>query len=163
MPARAAGSAPGAPKPGDVDANRVITLTDAAVLAGCSRKSLERRVERGSLSATTDAAGRRAVSVAELLRSGLVCVAPAGADGGADPRRIAEAEADAHALRAALAATEAALARSRDEVELLRRRVMDAEARAAVAEDDLTRVLLQPAAPHRQSRSIRTRLRAASA
>lgn len=120
----------------------MITLTDAAVLAGCSRKSLERRVERGSLSVTRDAEGRRAVRVADLLAAGLVCLMPAGADAGTDPRRVAEAEAEAHAARTALAATESALRRARDEVTTLRRRVLEAEARAAVAEDDLTSVLL---------------------
>ena len=32
----------------------MITLTDAALMAGCSRKSLERRVERGSLAVVPD-------------------------------------------------------------------------------------------------------------
>lgn len=138
----------------------MITLADAAALAGCSRKSLERRVERGSLGVTMDHRGRRAVRVADLLRAGLLSVVPTGAEAGGDPRRIAEAVADADALRAALAATEAALARSRDEVHLLRQRVMDAEARAAVAEDDLTRVLLDDPSP---ARGRRTRLRPATA
>ena len=140
----------------------MITLTDAAALAGCSRKSLERRVERGSLPIATDPRGRRAVRVADLLRAGLVSVVPAGAEAGSDPHRMAEAVAEAHALRAALAATEAALARSRDEAAMLRQRVMDAEARAAVAEDDLTRVLLDSPAPA-PARSRRTRLRPATA
>lgn len=138
----------------------MITLTDAAVLAGCSRKSLERRVERGSLAVTLDADGKRAVRVSDLLRAGLVCVMPAGAEAGMDPRRIAEAEAEAEAARIALAATEAALRRARDEVTTLRQRVMDAEARAAVAEGDLTQVLLGHAPePQRPARASRARLR----
>ena len=134
----------------------MITLTDAALMAGCSRKSLERRVERGSLAVVPDDEGRRAVRVADLLRAGLV---PAGTEAGIDPRRVAEAEAEAEALRAALSATEGALRRSRDEVAALRQRVMDAEARAAVAEDDLTRVLLGRDEPARPARG-RLRLRA---
>lgn len=146
-----------------MDADRLIALTDAAALAGCSRKSLERRVERGSLPVSVDAEGRRAVRVADLLRAGLVTVVPAGSDSGADPRRVADAEAEAQALRVALAATEAALARSRDEAQMLRQRVMDAEARAAVAEDDLTRLLLDAAPPVRAPRGGRARLRTATA
>lgn len=138
----------------------MITLTDAAVLAGCSRKSLERRVERGSLTVTLDADGKRAVRVGDLLRAGLVCVMPAGAEAGMDPRRIAEAEAEAEAARIALSATEAALRRARDEVTVLRQRVMDAEARAAVAEGDLTKVLLgHDPEPPRPTRTSRARLR----
>jgi predicted nucleotidyltransferase len=111
-----------------VDPYRVITLTDAAVLAGCSRKSLERRVERGSIAVTLDDEGKRAVRVSDLLR--------------------------------ALSATEAALRRARDEVAALRQRVMDAEARAAVAEGDLTTVLLgQEPGSRRPSRASRGRLR----
>jgi hypothetical protein len=143
----------------DVDPDRVITLTDAALMAGCSRKSLERRVERGSLAVVPDDDGRRAVRVADLLRAGLVSVVPAGTEAGIDPRRVAEAESEAEALRAALSATEGALRRSRDEVAALRQRVMDAEARAAVAEDDLTRVLLGREEPARPTRG-RLRLRA---
>jgi hypothetical protein len=143
-----------------VDPDRVITLTDAAVLAGCSRKSLERRVERGSIAVTLDDEGKRAVRVSDLLRAGLVCVMPAGAEAGMDPRRIAEAEAEAEAARIALSATEAALRRARDEVAALRQRVMDAEARAAVAEGDLTTVLLgQEPGSRRPSRASRGRLR----
>ncbi|MBL6633667.1 MAG: hypothetical protein ISP32_04635 [Thermoleophilia bacterium] len=146
-----------------MDVDRLVSLTAAAALAGCSRKSLERRVERGSLPMVIDPQGRRAVRVADLLRAGLVAVMPAGAEAGADPRRVAEAEAEADALRAALAATESALARSRGEVQMLRQRVMDAEARAAVAEDDLTRVLMDAAAPARAARGRRARLRPATA
>ncbi|MGB0614199.1 MAG: hypothetical protein ACPGN4_08650, partial [Miltoncostaeaceae bacterium] len=59
-----------------------------------------------------------------------------------DPREVADAVSEARAMQAALDATEAALARAREEVSLLRRRVMDAEARAAVAEEDLNRLVL---------------------
>ena len=117
-------------------------LTDAARLAGCSRKSLERRVERGSLTADLDADGRRAVRAVDLLRAGLVSLAPARSSAGVDPREVADAVSEARAVQAALDATEAALARAREEVSLLRRRVMDAETRAAVAEEDLNRLVL---------------------
>ena len=117
-------------------------LTDAARLAGCSRKSLERRVERGSLPADLDADGRRAVRAVDLLRAGLVPLAPARSSAGVDPREVADAVSEARAVQAALDATEAALARAREEVSLLRRRVMDAETRAAVAEEDLNRLVL---------------------
>lgn len=137
----------------------MISLTDAALLAGCSRKSLERRVERGTLDATHDDDGRRAVRVADLLRAGLVVPVPAGADGGVDPRRLADARAEAEALQSALAATEAALVRSRDEAGLLRQRVMDAESRAAMAEDELTRVLLGAERTERRGRRGNLRLR----
>ena len=117
-------------------------LTDAARLAGCSRKSLERRVERGSLTADLDADGRRAVRAVDLLRAGLVSLAPARSQAGVDPREVADAVSEARAMQAALDATEAALARAREEVSMLRQRVMDAEARAAVAEEDLNRLVL---------------------
>jgi hypothetical protein len=125
-----------------VDPDRLMPLTDAARLAGCSRKSLERRVERGSLPADLDADGRRAVRAVDLLRAGLVSLAPVRSQAGVDPREMADAVSEARAMQAALDATEAALARAREEVLLLRRRVMDAEARAAVAEEDLTRLVL---------------------
>lgn len=137
----------------------MISLTDAALLAGCSRKSLERRVERGTIEATHDAGGRRAVRVADLMRAGLVVPVPAGADGGVHPRRLADARAEAEALQSALAATEAALARARDEAVLLRQRVMDAESRAAMAEDELTRVLLGAGRDARRGRRGSLRLR----
>lgn len=137
----------------------MISLTDAALLAGCSRKSLERRVERGTIAATHDSDGRRAVRVADLMRAGLVVPVPAGADGGVDPRRLADARAEAGALTSALAATEAALVRAREESSLLRQRVMDAEARAAMAEDELTRVLLGAERDSRRGRRAALRLR----
>ncbi len=120
----------------------MITLTEAAVLADCSRKSLERRVERGSLAVTHDGVGRRAVRLGDLMRCGLVGVVAAGAGGRSESRRDADAEAGAEAMRAALAATDTALRRMRDEVAALRERVRDAETRAAMAEDDLTHILL---------------------
>lgn len=125
-----------------MDPDRIISLTDAAVLVGCSRKALERRAERGSLGVTRDRAGHRAVRVSDLIRSGLVDVVSARAVSGIDPARMAEAQAEAEALRAALAATESALRRARDETRVLRTRALDSEARAALAEEDLTRVLL---------------------
>lgn len=137
----------------------MISLTDAALLAGCSRKSLERRVERGTLHATHDADGRRAVRVSDLMRAGLVVPLPAGAGGGVERRRLADGRAEAEALQSALAATEAALARSRDEAGLLRQRVMDAESRAAVAEHELTRVLLGAERTARRGRRGNLRLR----
>ncbi|MEO2058353.1 MAG: hypothetical protein ABGX38_05825, partial [Thermoleophilia bacterium] len=89
-----------------------------------------------------DADGRRAVRAVDLLRAGLVSLAPARSQAGVDPREVADAVSEARAMQAALDATEAALARAREEVSLLRRRVMDAEARAAVAEEDLNRLVL---------------------
>lgn len=138
-------------------------LTDAALLVGCSRKSLERRVERGSLPIVAGGDGRRAVRLADLLRAGLVTVVPAQAAGGVDPARVADAEGEAEALRAALAATESALARARDEVAALRRRAMDADTRAAMAEADLTRMLVGDVAPLPADAQRRTRLRLRSA
>ncbi len=91
-----------------MDPDRTLTLTDAATLAGCSRKALERRVERGSLVATRDDDGQRRVRVADLLRAGLVTLTPACVEPGAAPERMAEAESEVEALRTALVATEAA-------------------------------------------------------
>lgn len=142
-----------------MDPDRIIPLTDAALLAGCSRKSLERRVERGSLAVTHDPGGRRAVRVADLMRAGIVSLVPVGAESGVHMTRIAEIEAEAEALRTALAATEAGLARARDEVRLLRRRVTTADTRAALAEDELTRVLLAVPVPPAQKAQRRGRLR----
>lgn len=144
-----------------MDPDRIVTLTDAALLAGCSRKSLERRVERGSLAVTNDAEGRRAVRIADLMRAGVVALVPAAAEPGVDALRVAEAEGEAAALRAALAATEGALRRARDEAQILRRRATDADARAAVAEDELTRLLLgsAPEAVRQEPRRGRLRLR----
>ena len=63
-------------------------------------------------------------------------------------------------FRSALSATETALRRARDEVAILRRRAMDAEARAAVAEADLTQVLVATGdESQRPQRSARGRLR----
>jgi hypothetical protein len=144
-----------------MDPDRTLTLTDAATLAGCSRKALERRVERGSLVATRDDDGQRRVRVADLLRAGLVTLAPACVEPGAAPERIAEAESEVEALRTALVATEAALRRARDEMRTVRTALMDAEARATVAEQDLTRVLVGEAPVREAGRRGRLRLRTA--
>ncbi len=98
--------------------------------------------------------------MADLMRAGLVVPVPVGAEGGVDPRRLADARAEAEALQSALAATEAALARARDEAGMLRQRVMDAESRAAMAEDELTRVLLGTERDMRRGRRGALRLRA---
>ncbi|MGB1627056.1 MAG: hypothetical protein ACPHET_04695 [Miltoncostaeaceae bacterium] len=89
-----------------MDPDRLMPLTDAARLARCSRKSLERRVERGSLPADLDADGRRAVRAVDLLRAGLVSLAPARSQAGVDPREVADAVSEARAMQAALDATE---------------------------------------------------------
>jgi hypothetical protein len=130
-----------------MDLDRLLTLTDAAMLAGCSRKALERRVERGSLHVSHGEDGQRAVRLADLMRSGLVALMPTCAPVGSAPARVEEAESELEALRAALTATEVALRRSREDMRIVRTRLMEAEARAAVAEDDLTRVLLNGVPP----------------
>ena len=139
----------------------MLTLTDAATLAGCSRKALERRVERGSLAAMRDDDGQRRVRVADLLRAGLVTLTPACAEPGAAPERIAEAESEVEALRTALVATEAALRRARDEMRTVKAALMDAEARATVAEQDLTRIVVGEAPVRESGRRGRLRLRTA--
>lgn len=139
----------------------MLTLTDAAGLAGCSRKALERRVERGSLTASRGDDGQRMVRVADLMRAGLVTLAPACTAPGSAPERMIEAESEAEALRTALAATEAALRRARDEMRTVRAALMDAESRAAVAEQDLTRMLLDEAPTREPARRGRLRLRTA--
>jgi hypothetical protein len=146
-----------------MDPDRMLTLTDAATLAGCSRKALERRVERGSLVATRDDDGQRRVRVADLLRAGLVTLTAACVEPGAAPERMAEAESEVEALRTALVATEAALRRARDEMRTVKAALMDAEARATVAEQDLTRVLVGevPAPVREPGRRGRLRLRTA--
>ncbi len=145
-----------------MDPDRLLTLTDAAMLAGCSRKALERRVERGSLHVSHCEDGQRAVRLADLMRSGLVTLMPACAPVGSAPARVEEAESEREALRTALTATEMALRRSREDMRIVRARLMEAEARAAVAEDDLTRVLLNgvpPAAVPMQPAARRGKLR----
>ena len=139
----------------------MLTLTDAATLAGCSRKALERRVERGSLVARRDDDGQRRVRLADLLRAGLVTLTPACADAGPAPVRMAEAEGEVDALRTALVATEAALRRSREEMRMLRAALLDAEARATMAEQDLTRVLVGETPVREPGRRGRLRLRTA--
>jgi len=139
----------------------MLTLTDAATLAGCSRKALERRVERGSLVARRDDDGQRRVRLADLLRAGLVTLTPACADTGPAPVRMAEAEGEVDALRTALVATEAALRRSREEMRMLRAALLDAEARATMAEQDLTRVLVGETPVREPGRRGRLRLRTA--
>jgi len=141
--------------------DRMLTLTDAATLAGCSRKALERRVERGSLAAQRDDDGQRRVRLADLLRAGLVTLTPACTDAGPAPLRMAEAQGEVDALRTALGATEAALRRSRDEIRTLRAALLDAEARATVAEQDLTRVLVGETPVREPGRRGRLRLRTA--
>ena len=128
-----AGSWKGAPdawrNSSPMDPDRLLTLTDAAMLAGCSRKALERRVERGSLHVIHGEDGQRAVRLADLMRSGLVALMPACAPVGSAPARVEEAESEREALRTALTATEAALRRSREDMRIVRTRLMEAEAR----------------------------------
>ena len=139
----------------------MLTLTDAATLAGCSRKALERRVERGSLVATRDTDGQRRVRAADLLRAGLVTLAPACVETGAAPERMAEAESEAEALRTALVATEAALRRARDEMRTVKATLLEAETRATLAEQDLTQVLVGETPVREPGRRGRLRLRTA--
>jgi hypothetical protein len=144
-----------------MDPDRMLTLTDAATLAGCSRKALERRVERGSLVATRDTDGQRRVRAADLLRAGLVTLAPACVETGAAPERMAEAESEAEALRTALVATEAALRRARDEMRTVKATLLEAETRATLAEQDLTQVLVGETPVRESGRRGRLRLRTA--
>lgn len=46
----------------------ILTITAAAQTAGIDRRTLQRAVKVGRISATVDASGRRGVDVAELLR-----------------------------------------------------------------------------------------------
>jgi hypothetical protein len=46
----------------------ILTLTEAAQLAGVSRRTLQRQISRGILSLSTDSDGARGVEVSELLR-----------------------------------------------------------------------------------------------
>ena len=74
---------------------------------------------------------------------------------------MAEAEHEVEALRTALVATEAALQRARDEMRTVRAAMLDAEARATVAEQDLTRVLVGDAPVREAGRRGRLHLRTA--
>ena len=118
---------------------RSLTLADAAAVCGTTKKALERRAERGTLEVGRRG-GVRVVEVAELIRVGLI--AP-GADVSVPrtsspmdrplavlARRVAEADEDMADLRAALASTEAALRRSRDEARMLRNRLASVTAAA---------------------------------
>ena len=111
---------------------RLLTLSDAAEVCGTTKKALERRAERGTL-AVEWRGGVRMVEVSELVRVGLVdagadVVAPVPGSSIERPlailaRRVAEADADLAEMRAALAATEAALRRAREEARMLRSRL----------------------------------------
>jgi DNA-binding transcriptional MerR regulator len=46
----------------------ILTLTEAAQLAGVSRRTLQRQISRGILSLSTDSNGVRGVEASELLR-----------------------------------------------------------------------------------------------
>ena len=46
----------------------LLSISAAALAAGIDRRTLQRAIKSGRLSATVDAAGRRGVDVAELLR-----------------------------------------------------------------------------------------------
>jgi len=111
---------------------RSLTLSDAAEVCGTTKKALERRAERGTLTVGRRG-GVRVVDVAELLRVGLLAsdaqVSVPRASGPMDrplavlARRVAEADDDLTDLRAALVSTEAALRRARDESRVLRTRL----------------------------------------
>ena len=111
---------------------RLLTLSDAAEVCGTTKKALERRAERGTLSVEWRG-GVRMVEVSELVRVGLVdagadVVAPVPGSSIERPlailaRRVAEADADLAEMRAALVATEAALRRAREEARMLRSRL----------------------------------------
>jgi len=111
---------------------RSLTLSDAAEVCGTTKKALERRAERGTLTVGRRG-GVRVVDVAELLRVGLLAsdaqVSVPRPPGPMDrplavlARRVAEADDDLIDLRAALVSTEAALRRARDESRVLRTRL----------------------------------------
>lgn len=113
-------------------AARMLTLSDAAEVCGTTKKALERRAERGTVQVVRRG-GVRMVEVAELVRVGLLqqgahAPVPARASAIDRPlavlaRRVAEADADLAEMRAALAATEAALRRAREDARLLRSRL----------------------------------------
>ena len=46
----------------------LLTITEAAHVAGVSRRTIQRSIQSGRLSATTTATGERAIDAAELLR-----------------------------------------------------------------------------------------------
>ena len=46
----------------------LLTITEAAHVAGVSRRTIQRSIQSGRLSATTTATGERAIDTAELLR-----------------------------------------------------------------------------------------------
>ncbi len=118
---------------------RALTLAEAAEVCGTTKKALERRAERGTL-AVERRGSVRVVEVAELMRAGLLAdgaeVAPSRAGAQQDrplavlARRVAEADADMADLRAALASTEAALRRAREETRMLRSRLAAVSAAA---------------------------------
>ena len=111
---------------------RALTLADAAEVCGTTKKALERRAERGTLTVGRRG-GVRVVEVAELLRGGLLTpgddvVVPRAPSAVDRPlavlaRRVAEADEDMADLRAALASTEAALRRAREDARMLRNRL----------------------------------------
>ena len=104
---------------------RSLTLSDAAEVCGTTKKALERRAERGTLTVGRRG-GVRVVDVAELLRVGLLAsdaqVSVPRPPGPMDrplavlARRVAEADDDLIDLRAALR-------RARDESRVLRTRL----------------------------------------
>ncbi len=61
---------------GAMDPDRLPTLTNATAVAGCSRAAFERPVERRRLDVVR-ARGQRMVRLSDLMRSGLVTLAPA--------------------------------------------------------------------------------------
>lgn len=111
---------------------RLLSLSDAAQVCGTTKKALERRAERGTI-AVVRRGGVRMVEVAELVRVGLLdagaaVTAPVPGSSIERPlavlaRRVAEADADLAEMRTALAATEAALRRAREEARVLRSRL----------------------------------------
>lgn len=52
--------------------SRLLTISEAAGVAGLSRKALARRIERGTLRSVKDSQGRHVVPRAELERAGLL-------------------------------------------------------------------------------------------
>lgn len=51
---------------------RLVTISQAAVATGLSRKAIARRIERGTLRAVHDNRGRRVVPLGELERAGML-------------------------------------------------------------------------------------------
>ncbi len=141
---------------------RRISIAEAAVLTGISKKALRSRADRGSLASVLED-GVRKVAVADLKQAGLLEPPGSGGPGRApreqrgemvvpisDWQRLMDQVSNVFEISRELADTSARAARAETQSEFFRDRFQEERTRAHELEQQLTELRQRPPAPERR-------------